>query len=137
VGLVPDEDITNRIVLVRTLQGARTARQPDQRLPDAGDVARQDRYVALERRARTLRADLQRILADRALLLDQRNEESDYEQSLQLQTGPSHQPEPDRARVRQWHRQRVGVPGMRSSHRRGRSHSRSVALQPEPPAQPA
>jgi Protein of unknown function (DUF3732) len=84
-GLVPDEDITDRIVLVQTLQGARTARQPDQRLPSVGDVARQDRYVALEYRARTLRADLQRVLDDRALLLDQRNEESDYEQSLQLQ----------------------------------------------------
>jgi hypothetical protein len=34
-----------------------------------------------------LRADLQQILADRALLLDQRDEESDYEQSLQLQAG--------------------------------------------------
>jgi hypothetical protein len=86
-GLVPDRDITDRIVLVRTLQGARTARQPDQRPPSAGDVDRQDRYVALERRARTLRADLQQILADRALLLDQRDEESDYEQSLQLQAG--------------------------------------------------
>lgn len=86
-GLVPDEEITDRIVLVRTLQGARTARQPDQRPPSVGDVARQDRYIALESRARTLRADLQRILADRALLLDQRNEESDYEQSLQLQAG--------------------------------------------------
>ena len=87
VGLVPDENITDRIVLVRTLQGARTARPPDERPPSGGDVARQDRYIALESRARALRADLQRILADRALLLDQRNEESDYEQSLQLQAG--------------------------------------------------
>ena len=86
-GLVPDEDITDRIALIRMLQGARTARQPDQHDPSTSDVARQDRYIALESRARTLRADLQRVLADRALLLDQRNEESDYEQSLQLQAG--------------------------------------------------
>jgi hypothetical protein len=86
-GLVPDEDITDRIVLVRTLQGARIARQEDQRPPSVGDVARQDRYVALESRARALRSDLQRILADRALLLDERNGESDYEQSMQLQVG--------------------------------------------------
>jgi Protein of unknown function (DUF3732) len=86
-GLIPDQDITDRIALVRTLQGARTAQQPDQRLTSASDVGRQDRYIALERRARTLHADLQRVLDDRALLLDQRNEESDYEQSLQLQAG--------------------------------------------------
>ena len=86
-GLVPDEGITDRIALIRMLQGARTARQPDQHDPSTDDVARQDRYIALESRARTLRADLQRVLADRALLLDQRNEESDYEQSLQLQAG--------------------------------------------------
>jgi hypothetical protein len=87
VGLVPDEDITDPILLIRRLHGARIARQPDQRAPTVGDVARQDRYMALESRAQTLRSDLQRILADRALLLDERNGESDYEQSMQLQVG--------------------------------------------------
>jgi hypothetical protein len=87
VGLVPDEDITDPILLIRRLQGARIARQPDQRPLTVGDVARQDRYMALESRAQTLRSDLQRILADRALLLDERNGSSDYEQSMQLQVG--------------------------------------------------
>ena len=87
VGLVPDEDITDRTVLVRTLQGARTAPQQEQRPPATDDVARQDRYIALENRARRLRLDLKRVMADRALLLDHRSEESDYEESLQLQTG--------------------------------------------------
>ena len=86
-GLVPDEDITDRTVLVRTLQGARTAPRPVQQPPSTGDVDRQDRYIALEGRARRLHRALQQLLADRALLLDQRNEESDYEQSLQLQAG--------------------------------------------------
>ena len=86
-GLVPDEDITDRAVLVRTLQGARTARKPERQPLSAGDPARQDRYLALDRRTRELHRDLQQVLSDRALLLDQRNEESDYEQALQLQTG--------------------------------------------------
>ena len=86
-GLVPNEDITDRAVLVRTLQGARTARRPDQQPVSMGDPARQDRYLALERRTRELHRDLQQVLADRALLLNQRNEESDYEQALQLQSG--------------------------------------------------
>jgi hypothetical protein len=87
VGLVPDQDITDRLVLVRTLQGARTARKPDQLPPGAGDPARQDRYLTLERRTRELHRDLQQVLADRALLLDQRDEETGYEQALQLQAG--------------------------------------------------
>jgi len=86
-GLVPDEDITDRLVLVRTLQGARTARRPDRQPPSNGDPARQNRYIALERRSRELDRDLQQVLADRALLLNQRDEESDYEQALQLQEG--------------------------------------------------
>jgi hypothetical protein len=86
-GLMPDEDITDRVVLIRTLQGARTARQPEQQPPSTDNPTRQDRYIALEGQARRLRRDLQQVLADRALLLDQRNEESDYEQSLQLQAG--------------------------------------------------
>lgn len=86
-GLVPDEDITDRAVLVRTLQGARTARKPERQPLSAGDPARQDRHLALDRRTRELHRDLQQVLSDRALLLDQRNEESDYEQALQLQTG--------------------------------------------------
>lgn len=87
VGLVPDEDITDHNVLVRALQNARTARRPDPTSPSIGDLARQDRYIALEVRTRALRADLQRIMADRALLLAQRNEETEYEQALQLQVG--------------------------------------------------
>ncbi len=86
-GLVPDQDITDRLVLVRTLQGARTARKPDVLPPGAGDPGRQDRYFALERRTRELNRELQQVLADRALLLDQRDEESGYEQALQLQAG--------------------------------------------------
>ena len=35
-GLVPDEDITDRLVLVRTLQGARTARRPERLPPERG-----------------------------------------------------------------------------------------------------
>jgi hypothetical protein len=86
-GIVPDQDITDRLVLVRTLQGARTARRPDQLPPGAGDPGRQDRYLTLERRTRVLYRELQQVLADRALLLDQRDEESGYEQALQLQAG--------------------------------------------------
>jgi len=86
-GLVPDEDITDRLVLVRTLQGARTARKPDHQPPSNSDPARQNRYIALERRSRELDRDLQQVLADRALLLNQRDEETDYEQALELQAG--------------------------------------------------
>jgi len=86
-GLVPDEGITDRAVLVRTLQGARTARRPDRQPLSSGDPARQDRYLALQRTSRELHRNLQQVLSDRALLLDQRNEESDYEQALQLQEG--------------------------------------------------
>jgi hypothetical protein len=87
VGLVPDEEITDRAVLVRTLQAARTAPVPDGPRQATNDVLRQDRYIALESRARALRSELHRVMDNRALLLDQRSEESDYEQSLQLQTG--------------------------------------------------
>jgi len=86
-GLVPDEDIADRAVLVRTLQGARTARRPDHQPLSSGDPARQDRYLALQRQSRELHRDLQQVLSDRALLLDERNEESDYELALQLQAG--------------------------------------------------
>jgi Protein of unknown function (DUF3732) len=86
-GLVPDQGIADRNTVIGTLQAARIGRQPDQLAPRTDDIARQDRYVALESRARALRADLDRVLSDRALLLDQRSEESGYEQSLQLQAG--------------------------------------------------
>ena len=86
VGLVPDETIADRATLIRMLQGARTA-QPEQRAIAADGNARQDRYVALEARAQALRLDLARVMDDRALLLHQRDEESEYENSLQLQAG--------------------------------------------------
>jgi hypothetical protein len=58
-GLVPDEGITDRAVLVRTLQGARTARRPDRQPLSSGDPARQDRYLALQRQSRELHRNLQ------------------------------------------------------------------------------
>jgi Protein of unknown function (DUF3732) len=85
VGLVPNEDLNDRVSLVASLQNARIARQQGLAGPGVEDVANQDRYVALDRRAQALRLDLQQILSDRALLLDERSGESDYESSVQLQ----------------------------------------------------
>jgi hypothetical protein len=87
VGLVPDEDITDRPALVTMLQGARIAQPQQQRATGADDLARQDRHIALEARAGALRLDLARVMDDRALLLRQRDEETEYENSLQLQAG--------------------------------------------------
>jgi hypothetical protein len=86
VGLVPDVDIIDRAVLVRTLQGARTA-PPATSRPASTDTAEQDRRFALERRRAALRTDLRRTMSDRALLLDQRDGEGGYEEALQLQVG--------------------------------------------------
>lgn len=86
-GLIADAETGDRAALIRTLQGARIARPPAPEPVSADNLGRQDRFVALEGRARALGRDLQEVLASRALLLDQRNEESDYEQSLQLQAG--------------------------------------------------
>jgi hypothetical protein len=90
VGLVPDEDATDRVLVVRALEAGRSARQQDQRASSFGDLRSQDRFVALEDQARALRSDLQRILSDRALLLDERSGESDYEGSIQLQVARLH-----------------------------------------------
>ncbi|MEV6986503.1 DUF3732 domain-containing protein [Sphaerisporangium sp. NPDC051017] len=87
VGLVSEDEITDRLSLVRVLQGARVAPPPEQRRPVIDDIAQQDRYVALERRALTVRSELARVMDDRALLLAHRSEESDYGDALQLQVG--------------------------------------------------
>ncbi|WP_169983550.1 DUF3732 domain-containing protein [Microbispora sp. H10836] len=87
VGLIAEQEVTDRLRLVRVLQGARVAPPPQQPRPAVDDIAQQDQYIALERQAQTLRADLGRVMADRALLLDQRDGETDYEEALQLQAG--------------------------------------------------
>ncbi|MFG2091934.1 hypothetical protein [Spirillospora sp. NPDC048824] len=87
VGLIPPGEVTDRASLVRVLHSARVAQAPEQRRPVIDDAQQQDRYLALERRAIHLRADLKRIMADRELLLTQTTEESDYEDALQLHTG--------------------------------------------------
>ena len=86
VGLVPDDDIPDRDVLVRTLQGARV-RSSEAAVTAPAETASQDRRLALERRRSELRAELRRLMADRALLLDQREGEGGYGEALQLQIG--------------------------------------------------
>lgn len=86
VGLIVEQEIPDRLTLVRVLQGARLA-PPQGPPPAVDDVAQQDRHISLERQAQALRADLARVMADRALLLDQRDGETDYEKAVQLQTG--------------------------------------------------
>lgn len=86
VGLVPDVDIADRAELVRTLQGARVARLAASR-PVLPDQESQDRRRRLDAERRTLRDDLRRTMADRELLLDQRDGEGGYEHALNLQVG--------------------------------------------------
>jgi hypothetical protein len=88
VGLAGETASTGRAdrgALVATLQAARHA--PEPAVPDLPDAAEQDRRRSLERIRDELRAELLRLIDDRALLLDQRDGESGYLNAVTLQAG--------------------------------------------------
>jgi len=85
VGLTDAANLTDRTELVATLQAARHAPQPEApRLPDPRE---QDRRRDLEHTRDDLRAELSRLMDDRALLLDQSDGEGGYRQAVALQAG--------------------------------------------------
>ncbi|WP_433177314.1 DUF3732 domain-containing protein [Actinoallomurus sp. CA-150999] len=87
VGLLEDTDIPDRATLIRSLQAVRAVPPLQQRQPASVDLERQNRYVNLEGQLRDARYRLNRVLADRSLLLEERSEESGYEGALRLQAG--------------------------------------------------
>jgi hypothetical protein len=78
-------DRTDRDALIATLQAARHA--PEPAAPALPDPEEQDRRRELERSGDELRAELLRLLDERALLLDQRAGESGYLGAVTLQAG--------------------------------------------------
>jgi hypothetical protein len=85
VGLIDPVPTSQRGQLIRLLQTAQHAADPEaSELPDPEE---QERRRALQRRRNERRADLLRLLDERALLLDQRLEETDYERAVSLQAG--------------------------------------------------
>jgi hypothetical protein len=85
VGLTDIETTADRTELVEVLQAARHARVLDP--PAPADRAEQERRHALERDRDAALETLRRVMADRDLLLDQRDGESGYADALQLQAG--------------------------------------------------
>jgi energy-coupling factor transporter ATP-binding protein EcfA2 len=79
VGLVDDREVSDRSELVRVLQGARTAR-PTVRTGDV--LADQDRRLELERRRDQIRAQLRRVMDERALLLAESTAAGGFETAL-------------------------------------------------------
>lgn len=82
VGLVADVEVADRSNLVRTLQGARTAQLVPAPLDDP---AAQDRRLELQTSRDELRAELRRVMDDRALLLNETQAANGFAQALQQQ----------------------------------------------------
>jgi hypothetical protein len=85
VGLTDALQPESRAEMITVLTAARHAPPPAE--PALPDVAAQDRRRALQDERDAALATLQRILDERALLLDQRSGERDYVDALALQAG--------------------------------------------------
>jgi hypothetical protein len=78
-------DRADRAELIATLRAAQQA--PERAAPDLPDAEEQDRRRELERSRDELRAELLRLLDERALLLDQQAGENGYLDAVTLQAG--------------------------------------------------
>jgi hypothetical protein len=78
-------DRVDRVALIETLRAARHA--PEPAAPNLPDPEEQDRRRELERSRDDLRAELLRLLDERALLLDQQVSENGYLGAVTLQAG--------------------------------------------------
>lgn len=84
VGLTDAQGLTNRRELIEALTRARMAQPTD---PPIADTEQQDRRHALTQERDRLRQELRLVLADRSLLLEQRESEAEYTQAIALHTG--------------------------------------------------
>ncbi len=84
VGLTDAQGISTRKELVDALTAARMTRPSE---PPIADTEQQDRRLALTNERDRLRQELRVVLADRGLLLDQRESEAEYTQAIALHTG--------------------------------------------------